>query len=240
MPWPRCAPAYWPGCACAGPVPAVRPRAGGLPDPVGGLAGRVDTGRQAAGAVPRIQSQPPGCADGGGLMAGGMEWLRWHHGSVTDPKFALVARRAGCNTGEVLAVWAFLLENGKHIKDDSATRADTILGFRPGTSAKVISHLRERGLVSGDSIANPRRYFPARAMRPSGGAWQAIREFVFRRDGYTCQYCGSTDSDLECDHITPVADGGGHDAENLTTACRPCNRRKGSMSIEAWRRSSGR
>ena len=34
-------------------------------------------------------------------MAGGIDWLRWHHGSTTDPKFALVAKRAGVRTGDV-------------------------------------------------------------------------------------------------------------------------------------------
>ena len=27
-------------------------------------------------------------------MAGGIDWFRWHHGSVTDPKFQLVARKS--------------------------------------------------------------------------------------------------------------------------------------------------
>ncbi len=25
-------------------------------------------------------------------MAGGIDWFRWHHGSVTDPKFQLIAK----------------------------------------------------------------------------------------------------------------------------------------------------
>lgn len=37
-------------------------------------------------------------------MAGGIEWFRWHHGSVTDPKFQLVARRSGARLSDVLAV----------------------------------------------------------------------------------------------------------------------------------------
>ena len=40
----------------------------------------------------------------------GMDWFRWHHGSVTDPKFQLVARRAGASLPDVLAVWAYVLE----------------------------------------------------------------------------------------------------------------------------------
>lgn len=48
---------------------------------------------------------------------------------------------------------------------------------------------------------------------------------VFKRDKFTCQYCGQAAPDvvLEVDHITPVASGGGNDLLNLITACKPCN-----------------
>ena len=52
--------------------------------------------------------------------------------------------------------------------------------------------------------------------------------YVFKRDKYTCQYCGVSGSeiDLECDHIYPVSKGGTNDITNLTTSCRTCNRKK--------------
>jgi len=40
----------------------------------------------------------------------GMDWFRWHHGSVTDPKFQLVARKTKSRVADVIAVWAFILE----------------------------------------------------------------------------------------------------------------------------------
>lgn len=43
-------------------------------------------------------------------MANGIDWFRWHHGSVKDEKFKLVARRAGASVPDVIAVWAFILE----------------------------------------------------------------------------------------------------------------------------------
>ena len=30
-------------------------------------------------------------------MAGCIDWFRWHHGSVTDPKFKLIAACFSCN-----------------------------------------------------------------------------------------------------------------------------------------------
>ena len=51
---------------------------------------------------------------------------------------------------------------------------------------------------------------------------------VFKRDGFTCQYCGKVPPDimLECDHIHPVAENGTDDLDNLITACFDCNRGK--------------
>lgn len=56
---------------------------------------------------------------------------------------------------------------------------------------------------------------------------------VFKRDGFACQYCGATPpgAALECDHIIPIAQGGGNDPENLITACASCNRGKGAIAL---------
>lgn len=51
---------------------------------------------------------------------------------------------------------------------------------------------------------------------------------VFKRDKFTCQYCGNRPPEivLECDHIQPVAKGGSDDYSNLITSCFDCNRGK--------------
>lgn len=56
------------------------------------------------------------------------------------------------------------------------------------------------------------------------------RQEVFRRDGYTCQYCGRQGGTLTVDHIVPRHRGGQYSWDNLATACPACNRRKGSKS----------
>lgn len=60
-----------------------------------------------------------------------------------------------------------------------------------------------------------------------------IRFEVFKRDKFTCQYCGrmSPDVILEVDHIEPVAEGGDNEITNLITSCRDCNRGKGKTRI---------
>ena len=57
-----------------------------------------------------------------------------------------------------------------------------------------------------------------------------IRFEVFKRDMFTCQYCGGTPPKkvLEIDHIKPISDGGNNDLFNLLTSCFDCNRGKGS------------
>ncbi len=58
------------------------------------------------------------------------------------------------------------------------------------------------------------------------------RREVFRRDNYTCQYCGRKDGDLTLDHVTPRHQGGEHVWTNVVTACSACNHRKGGRSPE--------
>lgn len=61
---------------------------------------------------------------------------------------------------------------------------------------------------------------------------------IFIRDNFTCQNCGLHPmrddkpwlpdiSQLECDHIRPIAKGGKTEMNNLQTLCKDCNRRKG-------------
>jgi 5-methylcytosine-specific restriction endonuclease McrA len=61
------------------------------------------------------------------------------------------------------------------------------------------------------------------------------RREVFIRDNYTCQYCGRQSGDLTIDHIIPRHRGGGHSWDNLVSACKACNHRKGGKSLQEAR-----
>lgn len=52
------------------------------------------------------------------------------------------------------------------------------------------------------------------------------RNNIFKRDGMQCQYCG-TKRNLTVDHVIPKAKGGGTKWDNLITACKICNAKKG-------------
>jgi hypothetical protein len=58
---------------------------------------------------------------------------------------------------------------------------------------------------------------------------------VFKRDDFTCCYCGrkSPDVVLEIDHILPIAKGGTDDPMNLQTACWDCNHGKSDVPLES-------
>jgi 5-methylcytosine-specific restriction endonuclease McrA len=55
---------------------------------------------------------------------------------------------------------------------------------------------------------------------------------LFRRDNYTCQYCGQYTAMPTIDHVIPRRLGGTHQWENLVTACAACNHRKGGRTLK--------
>jgi 5-methylcytosine-specific restriction endonuclease McrA len=57
------------------------------------------------------------------------------------------------------------------------------------------------------------------------------RRALFARDGWRCQYCGSS-AKLTLDHVVPRSRGGESDWGNVVTSCAPCNLRKGDKLPE--------
>lgn len=105
--------------------------------------------------------------------------------------------------------------------------------FLPDWTSPYLDRMRTYKRFRRDFDANVLRSVCAR--RAFAVGWQEIRKRIFERDGHVCTYCGGGNGlDLECDHIVPVARGGGDDDANLTTACAPCNRSKGAKTLEEW------
>ena len=57
------------------------------------------------------------------------------------------------------------------------------------------------------------------------------RQNIFKRDRFSCQYCG-TGRDLTLDHVIPRSRNGKSTWNNLVTACKNCNSRKGDYLPE--------
>lgn len=60
-----------------------------------------------------------------------------------------------------------------------------------------------------------------------------LRTKVFKRDGYCCVSCQSTEN-LSADHIYPESKGGATELENLQTLCLSCNQSKGTKTMKEW------
>ena len=63
-----------------------------------------------------------------------------------------------------------------------------------------------------------------------------LRFQIFRRDNFSCRYCGATaqaGAVLEVDHVKPRADGGQDVPTNLITACEGCNSGKSDIPLNA-------
>jgi 5-methylcytosine-specific restriction endonuclease McrA len=58
------------------------------------------------------------------------------------------------------------------------------------------------------------------------------RNEIFRRDQFTCQYCGKKSLVLTVDHVCPKHLRGPHTWSNLVTACPGCNHRKGGRTLD--------
>lgn len=60
------------------------------------------------------------------------------------------------------------------------------------------------------------------------------RKNLYRRDGYSCQYCGRhrPPEELSIDHVVPRSRGGKTSWENCVLACVGCNTRKANKSLK--------
>jgi len=86
-----------------------------------------------------------------------MHWFRWHHGTVTDPKFGLIAKKAGTSVAEVIAVWAYLLEAASASQDrgnpgmPDFESIDFALGVDEGSAKRVYGLMQGRALIAEDT-----------------------------------------------------------------------------------------
>lgn len=56
---------------------------------------------------------------------------------------------------------------------------------------------------------------------------------IFKRDNFTCRYCGRVSPSvvLEVDHVVPVCEGGTDDPMNLVASCWECNHGKAGVPL---------
>jgi hypothetical protein len=93
------------------------------------------------------------------------------------------------------------------------------------------------GLRSSDvwrcATSSPNAGFLGDTMETRRSLSKKLRFEVFKRDSFTCQYCGAKSPEvvLQADHIDPVASGGTDDLLNLITSCQECNSGKSDRKL---------
>lgn len=88
--------------------------------------------------------------------------------------------------------------------------------------------------VVGGALRVPRVLHLYRYDRTPRVTVRLTRRNLMFRDAHQCQYCGKRPPvrDLNIDHVMPRSRGGDDTWENLVTACRVCNLRKGWRTPE--------
>lgn len=88
--------------------------------------------------------------------------------------------------------------------------------------------------IVGGALRVPRVLHLRRYDRTPRPNIRLTRRNLMLRDGHECQYCGRQlpVRELNIDHIVPRSRGGEDTWENLVTACRVCNLRKGWRTPE--------
>lgn len=88
-----------------------------------------------------------------------MDWLRWYHGTINDPKWAMIARKTGLNICVVISIWAALLEYASQSEDRGSVadfdpeEIDAVFGLDDGTCAAVIEAMTSKGIIEAGRIA---------------------------------------------------------------------------------------
>lgn len=156
------------------------------------------------------------------------QWLRLYAEFATDPKVQMMSEAMQRRYIMLLCM-----------RCSNTKLDDELVGFHLRISSDVVAATKVELVANGFiteswELVTPLEMDPE---RPLSHVWKAIRGRIFKRDDYTCQYCGERGKKLECDHVIPVARGGLHDDGNLVTACFACNRSKRDKLISEWKPS---
>lgn len=82
-----------------------------------------------------------------------IDWFRWYHGSISDPKFTVISRKSGQPRVLVVATWTALLETASQAEDRGSlanVEIDTIaacLDVEEEAVAAIYQAMTDKGLI---------------------------------------------------------------------------------------------
>lgn len=95
-----------------------------------------------------------------------MSWLRWWDGTCSDPKWRVIAVRSGQPVGNIVAIWAWLLERARqadgNLGEIDAEEIAVTYGYEPEGVEAVLRALADKGLIEDSGIRNWRKRQPKR------------------------------------------------------------------------------
>lgn len=156
-------------------------------------------------------------------MANGIDWFRWHHGSVTDPKFQLVARRAGCGLPAVIAVWAFVLEQASASNDRGSygdldfESIDLLMGFEDGLTEKIVIAMEARSLLADGQVSSWMKRQVKRE-RADDNSTERVKAFRERKRQETPEEYEETPCNATKRHETPREEKSREDKEEANAS----------------------
>ena len=160
------------------------------------------------------------------------DWLCWHVGTVTDPKWTVIAKRCNVSRSVVVTLWAFLLERAKVAEvpgnvsgvdfEDAAVALDS-----PQEQVEAIYQaMIAKGVVHDDTLPK----WQTRQHKTSTQRVQAFRERQALEQGNVSRNA-ETPTDRQTDRQTespPVAPQGGQ-TDGVTPAGKKPRQRKASV-----------
>jgi hypothetical protein len=80
-------------------------------------------------------------------------WFRWYEGTSEDGKFRVVARLSRVTVRDVIALWAFILEDAAHLDHRGVCKRNedfmaSILDFDDGVVERILDAMESAGMIS--------------------------------------------------------------------------------------------
>lgn len=111
-----------------------------------------------------------------------MEWFRWYHGAMSDPKWPIIARRSKQNIGTVVSVWVAILEHASQDEERGSLEGfdpeaiDALYGYDDGTTQSVVDAMESKGLLVDGCVASWGKRQPGRE-REDDNSTERVRRF---------------------------------------------------------------